>query len=163
MDKLTWYDEEGRLYCRRGYEVALARLAAYEDTGLMPQEIVKMGMAYEDSKRYSGRLELKLKAAAGRLPRWIPVTEQLPKAEDKYGWVDCIVTVLESRYPTSSYDIIDAPESREMILPAKFDCFQKIWHVADCAVNALIPIEDSPLNGWYVSHWMPLPEPPKED
>ena len=30
MDKLTWYDEDGRLYCRRGYEVALARLASYE-------------------------------------------------------------------------------------------------------------------------------------
>lgn len=60
MDKLTWYDEDGRLYCRRGYEVALARLASYEATGMMPDEIVKMGMAYEDSKRYSGRLELKL-------------------------------------------------------------------------------------------------------
>ena len=60
MDKLTWYDEDGRLYCRRGYEVALARLASYEATGMMPDEIVKMGMAYEDSKRYSGRLELRL-------------------------------------------------------------------------------------------------------
>lgn len=38
------------------------RLAAYEDTGLEPEEIVKMGMAWEDSKRYSERLELKLKA-----------------------------------------------------------------------------------------------------
>ena len=41
MDKLTWYDEDGRLYCRRGYEVALARLASYEATELMPDEIVK--------------------------------------------------------------------------------------------------------------------------
>lgn len=39
----------------------LERLAAYEDTGLEPEEIVRMGMAYQDSKRYSGRLELKLK------------------------------------------------------------------------------------------------------
>ena len=60
MDKLTWYDSDGRINCRRGYEVALARLASYEATGMMPDEIVKMGMAYEDSKRYSGRLELKL-------------------------------------------------------------------------------------------------------
>ena len=43
MDKLTWYDEDGRLYCRRGYEVALARLASYEATELMPDEIVKRG------------------------------------------------------------------------------------------------------------------------
>lgn len=60
MDKLTWYDSDGRINCRRGYEVALAQLASYEATGMMPDEIVKMGMAYEDSKRYSGRLELKL-------------------------------------------------------------------------------------------------------
>ena len=30
MDKLTWYDNDGRIMCRRGYEVALARLASYE-------------------------------------------------------------------------------------------------------------------------------------
>ena len=60
MDKLIWYDSDGRINCRRGYEVALARLASYEATGMMPDEIVRMGMAYEDSKRYSGRLELKL-------------------------------------------------------------------------------------------------------
>lgn len=40
MDKLTWYDEDGRLYCRRGYEVALARLASYEATGLTPEQVV---------------------------------------------------------------------------------------------------------------------------
>lgn len=37
-------------------------LKEYKGTGLTPDQIVKMGMAYEDSKRYSGRLELKLKA-----------------------------------------------------------------------------------------------------
>lgn len=48
---------------KRGYGyAAMERLAAYEDTGLGPEEIVKMGMAWEDSKRYSGRLELKIKA-----------------------------------------------------------------------------------------------------
>ena len=163
MDKLIWYDSDGRINCRRGYEVALARLASYEATGMMPDEIVKMGMAYEDSKRYSGRLELKLSAAAKRMPRWISVKERLPEPKDEYGWIDCIVTVIESKWPRSSYDVVDAPESRELILPAKFDCFQKIWHVAECAVNALIDIEDAPLNGWAVTHWMPLPEGPEED
>lgn len=62
MDKLTWYDEDGRIYCRRGYEVALARLASYEATGLSPDEVTKMGMMFEDSKRYSRRLEGRLKA-----------------------------------------------------------------------------------------------------
>ena len=42
----------------------LQRLSDYEDTGLSPEEVVKMGMMLEDSRRYSGRLELKLKAYA---------------------------------------------------------------------------------------------------
>lgn len=41
---------------------AVNLLSVYEDTGLTPEEIVKMGMAWEDSKRYAWRLELKLKA-----------------------------------------------------------------------------------------------------
>lgn len=94
--------------------------------------------------------------------RWVPVTERLPEPKDEYGWVDCIVTVMESRWPRSTYDVIDAPESRELIFSAKFDCFQKIWHVAESAVNALIGIEDAPLNGWTVTHWMPLPRGPEE-
>ena len=51
MDKLIWYDSDGRINCRRGYEVALVRLASYEATGMMPDEIVKMAerlAAYED-------------------------------------------------------------------------------------------------------------------
>ena len=41
MDKLTWYDNDGGIMCRRGYEVALARLASYEATGLTPEQVVK--------------------------------------------------------------------------------------------------------------------------
>ena len=40
MDRLIWYDNDGRIMCRRGYEVALARLASYEATGLMPEQVV---------------------------------------------------------------------------------------------------------------------------
>ncbi len=39
MDKLTWYDNDGRIMCRRGYEVALARLASYEAAGLTPEQV----------------------------------------------------------------------------------------------------------------------------
>lgn len=39
MDKLIWYDNDGGIMCRRGYEVALARLASYEATGLMPEQV----------------------------------------------------------------------------------------------------------------------------
>ena len=39
MDRLTHYDRDGHLYASRGYEVALARLANYEDTGLYPEQV----------------------------------------------------------------------------------------------------------------------------
>ena len=50
MDKLTWYDEDGRLYCRRGYEVALARLASYEATGLTPEECAEYAKAAKEGR-----------------------------------------------------------------------------------------------------------------
>lgn len=56
MDKLTRYDEDGRIYCRRGYEVALARLASYEATGLTPEQcenaktIIESAFAADTSK-----------------------------------------------------------------------------------------------------------------
>lgn len=40
MDRLTWYDNDGGIWRRRGYEVALARLASYEATGLTPEQVV---------------------------------------------------------------------------------------------------------------------------
>ena len=39
MDRLIWYNNDGWIMCRRGYEVALARLASYEATGLMPEQV----------------------------------------------------------------------------------------------------------------------------
>lgn len=70
MDKLTWYDEEGRLYCRRGYEVALARLASYEATGLSPEQIAKANDAPADvAPVVHGRwTELKEALAQGENP-----------------------------------------------------------------------------------------------
>lgn len=94
--------------------------------------------------------------------RWIPCSERLPKSEDKYGWVKCNVTVMRSHWPTSSYDPCDSPYDEYIVTDAMYDVCQKIWHLGDsCQLNALINIEDSPLNGDYVVAWMPLPEPYK--
>lgn len=49
MDKLTWYDNDGRIMCRRGYEVALARLASYEATGLMPEQVANAKVIIESA------------------------------------------------------------------------------------------------------------------
>lgn len=109
-----------------------------------------------------------LEVAASVLEKmqWISVKDRLPKAEDEYGWANCIITCLESRWPKSTYDIVDAPEEREFVTPAMFDVNQKIWHIGmdgnSMAINAMIPIDDAPLNGYCVTHWMPLPDAPKE-
>lgn len=94
--------------------------------------------------------------------KWIPCSERLPKSEDKYGWVECNVTVMRSYFPTSSYDYCDAPYDEYFVAGAMYDTSQKIWHLGEhTQLNALIDIEDSPLNGDCVIAWMPLPEPYK--
>lgn len=62
MERLTYWNEEYDCWSYHGPSGdAAKRLAAYEETGLSPEEVVKIGMMFEDGKRYSGRLELKLK------------------------------------------------------------------------------------------------------
>ena len=91
---------------------------------------------------------------------WIPCSERLPECDNKYGWVSCIVSVIRSHYPTSSYDICDSPYDENIVMHADYHVSQKIWHL-DCdeQLNALMDIEDSPLNGDYVIAWQPLPTP----
>lgn len=96
-----------------------------------------------------------------KVPRWIPVTERLPKKGDDglkdCDWVRCIVSVIWT-YSDAGTHMFPAP--------ALFDADQKIWHVGQkdepsFSVNALIPLEDSD-GGYFVAHWMPYPEPPQE-
>ena len=97
---------------------------------------------------------------------WISVQERLPKNSER--WEKYLVVVSRSHYPTSTYDIVDAPYDEEFVTFAQYDSEQKIWHVlwgegcTDC-LNALIDIEDSPLNGDCVTHWMPLPDVPNQE
>ena len=91
---------------------------------------------------------------------WIPCSERLPESENKYGWVSCIVSVIRSHYPTSPYDICDSPYDENIVMHANYNVSQKIWHLeCDEQLNALIDIEDAPLNCDYVIAWMPLPAP----
>ncbi len=106
-----------------------------------------------------------------KVPRWIPVTERLPKkGEDgrrDSDWVHCIVSVIWT-YGSNFAD--DDAGTHMFSAPALFDADQKIWSVGSTdessfSVNALIPLEDSD-GGYFVTHWMPypkLPEPPEMD
>ena len=113
---------------------AANKLNSYEETGLTPEEVVKMGMMFEDSKRYSGRLELKLRAAKRLVPRWIPVAERLP--EDR-GDVLAVVFWHETWRVKMAWHI---PERNE-------------WYVH---------VGFADRNDIQVSYWMPLPEVPTE-
>lgn len=96
------------------------------------------------------------------MSEWISVKEQLPI--QKGGYEKYIVAVMRSHWPTSTYDCCEAPYDEEFVATAFYDSNQKIWHLDyDEYLNALFDIESAPLNGDFVTHWMPLPDPPKED
>lgn len=102
-----------------------------------------------------------------KVPRWIPVTERLPKkGEDgrrDSDWVHCIVSVIW----TYGSNFADGDAGTHMFsAPALFDADQKIWRVGSTdassfSVNALIPLEDSE-GDFFVTHWMPYPKLPED-
>lgn len=96
------------------------RLAAYEDTGLTPEEVQQM--------------------------RWIPVEERLPEEEGAY------IVCVDGEVKCDAYCMLEGIER---------------WLCYDGSINALYidPYSSKPLrDGPYprVTHWMPLPKPPKE-
>ena len=102
-----------------------------------------------------------LKAKANVVSGWINVKNRLP--DKSKTWEKYIVTVIRSHFPTSTYDTCDSPYDEEIVTTAMYDGEQKLWHLDwDEVLNAMMNIDDSPLNGDYITHWQPLPEPPKE-
>lgn len=121
----------------------------------------KMSLIYEvQINAYKNAISIVKQLAEEYNGGWIPCSERLPECENKYGWVSCIVSVIRSHYPTSSYDICDSPYDENIVMHANYHVSQKIWHLeCDEQLNALIDIEDAPLNGDYVLAWQPLPAP----
>ena len=84
------------------------RLAAYEDTGLAPEEVQQM--------------------------RWIPVEERLPEEEN----AQVLMTDGEGWYISSRNEMVRLLDCEGIFIPGKAGA------------------------GVKVTHWMPLPQPPKE-
>lgn len=84
------------------------RLAAYEDTGLTPEEVQEM--------------------------RWIPVEERLPEKEN----AQVLMTDGEGCYISSRNNMVRFLDCEGIFIPGKAGA------------------------GVKVTHWMPLPKPPKE-
>lgn len=96
------------------------RLAAYEDTGLIPEEAQQM--------------------------RWIPVEERLPEKQGEY------IVFADGKVTTDMYIVCDEIER---------------WLHYDGSLNEFYidpysskPTREPPYPK--VTHWMPLPQPPKE-
>lgn len=139
-ERLTHYDESGRVYSSRGYEITLARLAAYEDTGLEPEEIeniIERGTPLEGGtaklmKQYLALGTVEELAALKERTRWVPVSEKLPDSEAAVLAITKQFGVAVSRYHRS----LNYPQ------------FDSGWFCQSQRVS--------------VAHWMPLPEAQKE-
>lgn len=110
---------EEQEYGCKGCPIALAfdRLAAYEDTGLAPEEVQQM--------------------------RWIPVEERLPEKHSEY-----IVCACDEGEPIDERIWGDT-----VVVCADYYDGGFTWYEG----NTEYDISD------IVTHWLPLPQPPKED
>lgn len=93
---------------------------------------------------------------------WISVKDRLPERDGESIYVECIVTIWHYRT-----DILGESYERCCTTIAQFDTTQKIWSIGiddiSMHLNALIGLDDLSSDSSYISHWMPLPEPPKEE
>lgn len=152
MERLTERTEDGNLYLtpepetdvygnytEKGYEqldVIYNRLAAYEDTGLTPEEINVRLQRKHDCKieclldEYNKVVEERDKLKERQ--RWVPVSKKTPKENGRYYCYD---------------------QSHDWKFIAAFQG-GRTWEVdSNMAGSALLT----------VTHWMPLPKAPEAD
>lgn len=136
MDRLTTYDADGYAYVKGGKVTnkkvaeAILRLAAYEDTGLEPDEI----------------------------PHWIPVSERLPGPETN-------VLILQSYREDAPYSAITIGHLHQESDLRRKPYWMWIAYGADMENPKIEAYHRSNFicpGCEFVTHWMPLPQPPKE-
>jgi hypothetical protein len=89
--------------------------------------------------------------------RWIPCSERLPESDAV--WQKYIVA-----YRYRYRDIWDDKGENAVVTVADYCHEQKVWSMdGGTVINALIDSEDVQPWASYITHWMPLPELPKEE
>lgn len=91
-----------------------------------------------------------------KVPRWIPVTERLPEAEEG-NWIG-IARVLVTVQP---YCFLTDEPATPYATSAVYDIEQRIFDVGELGAINAVPFEsDKPR--LTITHWVPYPKPPKE-
>ena len=166
MDRLTWRTRAGTpnftmtQTIRRDniarsafYQKACDRLAAYEDTGLTPEEIKDHEEIFKAYRHVCGG------KSPEEIPRWIPVGERLPEDDpniQKYTdpHMEFCSVIAYGFYPGNGKEGV-SPVNRMIVRPTGIDYIDR---------------QAGKLNEWYwgngfekVTHWMPMPAVPKEE
>lgn len=89
--------------------------------------------------------------------QWIPVTERLPEEAGRY-----IVFLKASEDECERWEEYGWEGDPSLVLEALYNSQQKIWQTESFSYNAILSAVDME-NDDAVTHWMPLPEPPKEE
>lgn len=163
MERLTHKRANG---IKQGYwglatrEQLIERLAAYEDTGLEPEEVAKAN-TFVGSQAEKMMIELQ---AERKRDRWIPVTERLPEAKQLV-----LVTVHASEW-ISDYGEAFVPEVEKIRYPEQryvsvgyIDEYER-WTFSDLETGFFTEADlrfGKDLSRLYavIVAWMPLPEP----
>lgn len=101
------------------------------------------------------------------MSNWTSVKDKLPEVKDwNYNTEETenfIVVVYWFGYD----DMLDEPIDDCFVATAEYSYVQRTWKIlfADSSVvtNGLLTASDINHHGYWVSHWMPMPKPPKEE
>lgn len=108
-----------------------------------------------DASNLIEQQEARIAELEAKVPRWIPVTERLPEANE--GNLSGIAMVLVTVQP---YFLTDEPAT-PYATSAAYDIEQRIFDVGGLGAINAVPFEsDKPR--LTITHWMPLPEAAKE-
>lgn len=109
-----------------GYDQCCAQLAKYEDTGVTPEQVIEMQMDWAAMK--------------ATYPKWIPVTERLPKEDGTY-----LVTFSNGTRSTVGYGTCRMTVFGRPIGHGWYDLYTGSYYTDGCIIA-----------------WMPLPKPHME-